>query len=86
MTQYKFNINKKGLSDEQVNKHKDFKKLMHEYDHMVNPLYRKPLYKNKKTWLIIFLILLIMYIIVEFTQKNTERDQTKESPTLKIDQ
>ncbi len=65
MTKIKFNINKKDLPDEQINKHKDFKKLMYNYQNATKPLYKTPLYKNKKVFLIILLILLLTYLIVE---------------------
>lgn len=65
MTKIKFKINKKDLPDEQINKHKDFKKLMYNYQNATKPLYKTPLYKNKKVFLIILLILLLTYLIVE---------------------
>lgn len=74
----KFNIDKSDPSDEQLNKHKDFKKLIYNYQTATKPLYRISLYKNKKVFLIILLILLIMFIIVEVLEK----EQAPEDPTI----
>lgn len=76
MSNTKFNIGKPDLPDDQINKHKDFKKLMYNYQSATKPLYKTPLYKNKKVFLIILLILLIMFVIVEFIDKNEEKSST----------
>ena len=70
MPNTKFKINEPGLKDEQINKHKDFKKLMYNYQLATKPLYKTPLYKNKKVFLIILLILLVMFVIVEVLEKE----------------
>ena len=64
------------LPDEQINKHKDFKKLMYNYQSATKPLYKTPLYKNKKVFLIILLILLVTYVIVEIFEKEKEPVKT----------
>lgn len=63
----KFETDNNPLSDEQISKHKNFNKLMHEYQIATKPLYKTPLYKNKKVFLVILLILLMIYIIIETT-------------------
>lgn len=70
MTKLKFNIDKPGLPDEKINKHKDFKKLMYNYQTATKPLYKTPLYKNKKVFLVILLILLIMFLVTEVLDKE----------------
>lgn len=69
MGKYKFNIDKKIPSDEQIDKHKDFKKLLYNYQKGTKPLYKTPLYKKRKVYLVVLLILLIVYLVVEFSQK-----------------
>lgn len=59
-----------SLSDAQINKHKNFNKLMYEYQRGTTPLYKTPLYKNKKVFLIILLILLILFVIAEVMEKE----------------
>ncbi len=65
----KFKTDNTTLSDEQISKHKNFTKLMHEYQDATKPLYKTPLYKNKKVFLVIILILLILFVIMESLQK-----------------
>lgn len=82
MNNIKFNTENKDLPEEQINKHKDFKKLMYNYQHATKPLYKTPLYKNKKVFLIILLILLLVFVIVEVMENNENttpenKEQTK---------
>ena len=81
MTNYKFNINKPDLPDEKINKHKDFKKLMYNYQQGTTPLYKTPLYKNKKVFLVILIILLLIFVIAEVLDKdeNTKPDSTEQT-------
>ncbi|MCW3102682.1 MAG: hypothetical protein JWO09_1122 [Bacteroidetes bacterium] len=70
MSDLKFNIDQPDLPEDRINKHKDFKKLMYNYQSATKPLYKTPLYKNKKVFLIILLILLVMFVIVEVIEKD----------------
>lgn len=79
MTKLKFNIDKPDLPDERINKHKDFKKLMYNYHSATKPLYKTPLYKNKKVFVIILLILLMMFVIIEvMEQEEVKKPQQQE--------
>ena len=75
MTDINFNIDKPDLTDDQINKHKDFKKLMYKYQLATKPLYKTPLYKNKynKIFVIILLVLLVMFIIIEIMDNEKEQ-------------
>jgi hypothetical protein len=66
-TKIEFKTDIKPLSDKQIDKHKSFNKLMHEYQDATKPLYKTPLYKNKKVFLVVFLIVLVMFLIYEST-------------------
>ena len=70
MTKYKFNINQKDPGEEQISKHKDFKKLIYNYEKATKPLYKSPLifYKNRKIFLVVLILAVLIYIIVEFMQ------------------
>jgi hypothetical protein len=74
MTDKKFNIDQPDLPEDRINKHKDFKKLMYNYHSATKPLYKTPIYKNKKVFLIILLILLVMFVIVEALDKDKEKN------------
>jgi hypothetical protein len=69
MTRYKFNIDKPDPSDERINKHKNFKKLLYNHERATKPLYKTPLYKNKKAFLALLIIILLVYLITEFADK-----------------
>jgi hypothetical protein len=49
-------------TSEQIRKHKDFARLSHEYDRLTKRP-RKPLYKDPKLFLLIFIILLILFVV-----------------------
>ncbi len=74
MTEHKFNIDPQDLPDERINKHKDFKKLMYNYQSATKPLYKTPLYKNKKVFVIILLILLMIFVIFEVMEKEEQEN------------
>ena len=75
MTDINFNIDKPDLPDDQINKHKDFKKLMYKYQLATKPLYKTPLYKHRynKIFIIVLLVLLVMFIIIEIMDKEKEQ-------------
>ena len=83
MTDLKFKIDKPDLPDEQINKHKDFNSLMYNYQSATKPLYKTPLYKNRRVFIVILLILLVMFVIVEILDKEEKekapdnQEQTK---------
>jgi hypothetical protein len=66
MTQYKFKTNVAEPTDEQISKHKDFRKLRANYNEATKPLYKTPLYKNKKVFLALILLAIIAYLIAEY--------------------
>ena len=77
----KFKTDTPALSDTQIDKHKNFTKLMHEYQRGTTPLYKTPLYKNKKVFLVLLLILLVLFVIIEVIEK-----EEKESKPTQTDQ
>lgn len=72
MSKLQFNIDKPGLPDEQIDKHKDFKKVYYNYQRATKPLYKTPLYKNKKLFLVILLILLLLFVLIEVFEKDEQ--------------
>lgn len=53
-------------SQEEMSKYKDFGKLTHNYQRMTKPLYKRPLFRYRKGFLMILLILLLLCLIIEF--------------------
>ncbi|MES2592268.1 MAG: hypothetical protein V4608_10310 [Bacteroidota bacterium] len=72
MTDINFNIDQPDLPEERINKHKDFSKLMYNYQLATKPLNKTPLhkYKHRRIYLIILLVLLVMFIIIEVMDKD----------------
>lgn len=64
MTKYKINRDQppKAPTKEQMDKYKDFSRLTANYD-SVTKRPKLPLYKNKKLFLVVLLLLLILYLI-----------------------
>lgn len=67
---YKFKMGNKVPPDDKIDKHKNFKKLKANYDQQVKPLYKRPLYKDPKAFIVVLIILLLTYLIAEVAQKE----------------
>lgn len=74
MKNLKFNIDQPEPGDEQINKHKNFKKLLYHHELATKPLYNTPLtfYKNRKIFLVVLVIALLVYILVELLQEKKQ--------------
>lgn len=68
MPRYKFHIEKEALPEEEIQETRDFRKLVFRYQKSTRPLFRYPLfrYRNRRFWMGLFLILLVMYLIYLF--------------------
>lgn len=73
MRKYKVNREQpvKMPSKEAIEKYKNFSRLTHEYDKFVKRP-KKPLYKDKKMFLIILLIGLVAILIAQAMQEEEE--------------
>lgn len=79
MANYKFNIDPKEPREEQIARHKDFGKVMQNYQKMTHPLYRTPLYRYRKIFLIVVLVLLVAFIVAEFGEGNEAKKEKRDS-------
>jgi hypothetical protein len=77
MSNFKFDIDPKDPRDEQIARHKDFGKVMQNYQRMTNPLYRTPLYRYRKIFIAVLLALLVAFLVSEFGDGN---DEEKKAP------
>ncbi len=82
MTKFKFDIDPKEPREEQIAKHKDFGKVMQNYQRMTNPLYRTPLYRYRKIFIVVLLALLVAWLVSEFGDEDAAK---KKGDTLKRD-
>jgi len=84
MKRYKIDKKKVKLSDEQVNGHKDFPKLVGNYERMTKPLYKKPLYKDPKALIALLLILTLVYLISIMDDEEQQRQDEATPPDTTI--
>ena len=75
MSNFKFNIDPKDPREDQIARHKDFGKVLHNYQRMTNPLYRTPLYKFRKVFLAVILILSLVWMVIEFGERQSEKNK-----------
>lgn len=73
---YNIDIDRPLPSDEQIARHKDFGRILADYHHLTQPIYRKPLYKNPKAFAGLALIL-AMALLVFWTVEQDEKDQAE---------
>lgn len=60
---YKIKVRDKEITDEQILAHKNFEKVLKDYRGITEPLYRKPLYKNPRSFLGVVLVGVIGYLV-----------------------
>ncbi|MCI5056603.1 MAG: hypothetical protein MRY83_10875 [Flavobacteriales bacterium] len=60
----------KKPNEEKLQKSKDFKRLIYNYEQATKPLYKRPIYKDPKAFLAILLILLIIWILTSLTEEK----------------
>lgn len=74
MSKYKFDKDKKPLPDDaEINKYKDFGKLVHNYQRATKPLYHKPLYKQPKVFIFLVMIVLLAILLAKVSEKEKEQ-------------
>lgn len=86
MSGYKFNINPRPPKEEKIAAHRDFGKVMHNYKRMTNPLYRTPLYRYRKIFLGLLLVLVVAWVVSEYgDEQKREHDQQHTDSIAKAD-
>ena len=65
MRKFKLNTDKKDLTptDAQIKRHKDFSRLHHDYEKLTKRG-KKPLYKDPKLFILLFLLGLILFLVL----------------------
>lgn len=80
MKEYKLNKTKKETTtptDEVINKFKNFDNLRAQYDDVVKPP-KKPLYKNRKLFLLLLLIAVVAWLVAIAIQEEQEEQEKEE--------
>lgn len=73
---HRYHISKEGrkeLTDEEIAKYRDPKKLLYNYQKAASQLHKKPLYKDPKSFIVLILIVALAIFIAE----AVEKDRTK---------
>ena len=89
MKKYKINKGPKKtfkISKSDIQRHKNFNKLMLQYDE-VTKRPEIPLYKNKKLFLFLIIISIVAYYVYKEVQKeeSTQKEQNTEQKIQKIE-
>ena len=88
MKKYKINRTKEQdlPSKKTIEKYKDFASLSHEYDKLVRRP-KVPLYKDKKMFLVLLLIVLVAYILSQVGKEEKSVEQNSNNfSTEQVDQ
>jgi len=70
---HRYHISKEGrkeLTDTEITKYRDPKKLLYNYQKAKNLLHKKPLYKDPKSFIVLILIVALAIFIAETAEKN----------------
>jgi hypothetical protein len=82
MSNFKFHIDPKDPREDQIARHKDFNKVMQNYQRMTHPLYRTPLYRYRKVFIAVLLALIVAWLVSEFGEE-TEKEKNIPADTIK---
>jgi hypothetical protein len=75
MSNYKFNLNPKDPDPDMVNRHKDFGKVLENYQRMTHPLYKTPLFRFRRIGIAVILVLTLTWMVIEFGGKKDEHQK-----------
>ena len=75
MSNYKFNLNPKDPDPKMVDRHKNFGKILENYQRMTHPLYKTPLFRFRRIGLAVILVLTLTWMVVEFGGHNNQHDK-----------
>jgi len=83
MSGYKFNIDPRPPKEEKIAEHRDFGKVMHNYKRMTNPLYRTPLYRYRKIFLGLLLVLVVAFIVSEYGEEHEQEMKQHKADSIR---
>lgn len=84
MSGYKFNIDPRPPKEEKIAEHRDFGKVMHNYKRMTNPLYLTPLYRYRKVFLSLLLVLVVAWLVSEYGDEHEQAIQHHKADSTRI--
>lgn len=84
MSGYKFNIDPRPPKEDKIAEHRDFGRVMHNYKRMTNPLYNTPLYRYRKVFLSLLLVLVVAWLISEYGDEQKQEMQQQKADSARI--
>jgi hypothetical protein len=72
---YQFNIDDEPLSDERIDRHKDFQKVMLRF-RKEEMLVKRKLYKDRRFWWIVLLFGLLAYLVFQAIEEEKNKPAT----------
>lgn len=88
MSGFKFNIDPAPPKEEKIAEHRNFGNVLHNYQRMTNPLYKTPLYRYRRVFLSLVLVLVVAWLISEYgndermEQENHAADSLRKADSL----
>lgn len=78
----RYKVNKIKVTDNEINKHKDFGKLIANYQKATRPITKSHLYKykNRNIFMVILIILLLLWLL--FYEANKEEQEMNEKDKI----
>lgn len=70
-------VERDRLSDGDIARHRDTRRLLYGHQRAMRLIHRKPLYKDPKAFLAILLIVLLAIFIAEVVEKEGTQERTK---------
>lgn len=83
MSGYKFNIDPRPPKEEKIAQHRNFGRVMHNYKRMTNPLYATPLYRYRKVFLSLLLVLVVAWLISEYGDEHEREMQQHKADSIR---
>ena len=79
----RYHISPKGpqkLTDAEIGAHKDGRGLYYNYHKAVKPLYKKPLYRDPRTFVALLIIVLLAILVSEVALKEEQEKKPSATP------
>lgn len=83
MSGYKFNINPRPPKEEKIAEHRDFGKVMRNYKRTVNPMQNTPLYKYRKVFFALLLVLVVAWLVSEYGEEHEEKIKKEQADSAR---
>lgn len=77
---YKIRLDEPDPSDEAIDRHRNFDRVLADHRNLTEPLYRRPLYRNPRAFLGLLLIVVLAFLVFEAVEEEREAQDLAEMP------